>query len=160
MNAGPVPSNATPPRVGGWLLLLALGLLVLPILESIPLISLISLAVRRSSEFPAFTRTTFIAANLDVARWAFSVYAGISLLRIRPGAPFLAGLFLLTNVVILVLVAVVFQFSDLPPRAKGPLMETMIVDVLRGLSWAVVWGLYLLRSKRVRDTYPAAGTPA
>ena len=157
--SAPPPSTSIPTEpqykgVGGWLLLLCLGLIVFG-----PLITLGSLAAgyRESSEyfdqFPGLLVIIVIDTFLSLGLMAFSVYAGIGLWRVRPGAVQMAKRFLLCFLGYLVVAAVLPFMAGLPSAANEVMIVEVIKEMFRGVIYFAIWYTYLNKSKRVRDTY-------
>jgi len=79
----------------------------------------------------------------------FSLYAGLQMWQVRPGAVVVAKRFLLANLIYgLVVPAVVAVMIGLPELA-GDAVKT----ALRAITYTAIWYPYLLKSKRVRATY-------
>ncbi|PYV92332.1 MAG: hypothetical protein DMG05_04840 [Acidobacteria bacterium] len=155
----PVLPPVTPvePRykgVGGWLLFFCLGLTVFN-----PLMSLFSLAgsYRESapyfSQFPGLLVVTGLDTVLSLGLTVFSIYAGASLWRLRPGAVQTAKRYFLWFLAYQA-VAIVLPFMAALPSAPD---ETMIAQTVkgafRGIIYVIIWYSYLNKSERVRATY-------
>src|SRR5208337_5486904 len=105
--------------VAGWLLLLCLGLTVFT-----PLVTLVALAAGYSESskyfdrFPGLLVITLVDTVLSLGIASFSVYAGIGLWRIRPGAVQTAKRYLFCLLGYYALSAVLPFMAGLPPAAN------------------------------------------
>ncbi len=149
------------PRVGGWLALLAWVLVAIgPILRLVVLASSYPTAATVSQDYPAFGWAHATVTVLELGLTAFSIYAGVLLLRVKPGAPVVAIWFLFTTVIAAILETLAYQLSDLPPDVKGPMFAEMAKTIPQAAVAALIWGSYLMVSKRVRDTFARTGPVA
>ena len=130
----PAPAEPLYKGVGGWLLLLCLGLTVFS-----PLITLGSLAVGYSQsskyfdQFPGLLVIVVVDTVLSLGLMAFSVYAGFLGYHIVAAIlPFMAGL---------------------PSAANEAMIAQVAKDAFRGVIFFAVWYSYLNNSKRVSATY-------
>jgi hypothetical protein len=140
--------------VGGWLLLLCLGLTVFT-----PLLTMGSLAtgVRESlsyfDRFPGLLVITVIDTILTLGLVAFSIYVGVGLWSIRPGAVQMAKRYLLCFLGYQAIAAILPFTAGLPSAATWAMIRAVAIDALRGVIYFAVWYSYLNESKRVRATY-------
>jgi hypothetical protein len=140
--------------VGGWLMFFCFGLTVLS-----PLVTLGSLVASYNetsqyfSEFTGLQVITVIDTLLSVGLMVFSIYSGVGLLRIRPGAVQMAKRYLLCLLGYLVVAAILPFLAGLPAEANNGMIESITKDTIRGVIYVAVWYLYLNMSKRVSDTY-------
>ena len=151
------PATAFQPRykgVGGWLLLFCLGLTIFN-----PLISFFSLAgsYRESapyfSQFPGLLVVTGLDTVLSLGLTVFSIYAGASLWRLRPGAVQTAKRYLLWFLAYQgVAIALPFM-AGLASSADETMIAQSVKDAFRGILYVIIWYSYLNKSKRVRATY-------
>jgi len=148
-------ANGTGPElkgIRGWLLVLIAYLLLFEPLRAIPV--LLALSVRPPSV--ALQNVLIIGAIVQTAIAAFSLYAGISLLRLRPGAVSIAKIYFVAMLTLgilelsMVILAAVLSFSD-PTVANmlRPAALTAVIQVVISGAWLV----YLEQSRRVRATY-------
>jgi hypothetical protein len=151
------PATSVEPRykgVGGWLLFFCLGLTVLS-----PLITLGSLVASYSESsqyfdtFPGLLVITVIDTFLSVGLMAFSIYAGVGLWRIRPGALQTAKKYLLWFLAYLAIAAVLPFMAGLPSAANDVLIGEVAKSTFRGVIYFAIWYSYLNKSQRVRGTY-------
>lgn len=151
------PAVSVEPRyrgVGGWLLLFCLSLTVFS-----PLITLGSLAasynkcIHSFHRFPGLLVVTVIDTLLIVGLMTFSIYAGVGLWRIRPGAVRTAKRFLLCVLGYLPIAAVLPFMAGLPPAATGAIIIHVIDEAMSGVAFFAIWYSYLNKSERVKATY-------
>ena len=140
--------------VGGWLLLLCLSLTVFS-----PLLTLGSLAVgfaessKYFAQFHGLLVINVVDTLLSVSLMAFSIYAGVRLWGIRPGAVRMAKIFLLCFLAYLAVAAVLPFMAGLPSAANAAMIGVVAINTFRGVIYFAIWYSYLNTSKRVRATY-------
>jgi hypothetical protein len=153
------PAASVEPRykgVGGWLLLLCLGLTVFS-----PLITLVSLATSYSVSSQYFDRfhgllvITVVDTLLSAGLMVFSVYAGVGLWSIRPGAVRTAKRYLLWFLGYHAVAAILPFTAGLPSAANDAMIAQVLKDTVKGVVYFAIWYSYLNRSERVRATYGA-----
>jgi ABC-type spermidine/putrescine transport system permease subunit I len=83
----------------------------------------------------------------------FSIYAGISLWRVKPGAVSLAKKYFLTVLAYAVIAAFLPFLAGLPAAANSAMIPDVAKDTIRLLVYAAVWYSYLNKSVRVKATY-------
>jgi hypothetical protein len=85
----------------------------------------------------------------------WSVYVGYRLAKGYPNAPSLARwYFLLLPVVFLGQAFLMLTIPGLPESATDAMGNALALEFIKALFTSIVWYLYLIRSKRVRYTYP------
>jgi hypothetical protein len=140
--------------VGGWLLLLCLGLTVFG-----PIMTIVNLGIGYSEysavfdRFPGIKRITIIDTLLSLGLMAFSIYAGMGLWSIRPGAVQMAKRYLLTFLGYLPISAVLPFMAGLPSAANNTMLAAVAPGIIKGVIGFIIWYSYLNNSKRVRATY-------
>lgn len=154
------PTLGSPPAepkykgVGGWLLLLCLGLTIVG-----PLSSLVSLATayRDASQYfavvPGLLALTALDTLLCVGLVAFSVYAGTGLWTLRPGAVRMAKRYLKCFLGYRAVALFLPLIAGLPSEVAEAVITQVTKDGLRGIVYFAVWHSYLSNSTRVRATY-------
>jgi len=148
------PAESRYKGVGGWLLLFCLGLTVFS-----PLITLGSLAAAYGEsskyfhQFPGLLVIAVIDTFLSVGLAAFSVYAGIGLWTIRPGAVQMAKRYLLFFLGYLAIAAILPFMAGLPSAAHEAMFAEVARGTFRGVIYFAIWYSYLNKSKRVSATY-------
>ena len=147
--------------VGGWLLLFCIVLTVLT-----PLSTMKSLFDKNSGltpedlqyfdRYPTPRSLVAIGELLGIGLMTFSIYAGIGLWRIRPGAVRTAKLYLLCSlgvkiigVIVACMVTVVIHQIELDYKEKYGSVAIIVGSLLS----FTIWYSYLSRSKRVKATY-------
>lgn len=140
--------------VDGWLLLLCVSLTVLG-----PLGTLWSLwraygeSAPNFGEFPGWATVFFITAGLTLALTGFGVFAGLGLWGLWPNAVRTAKVYLLCSIGYSGIAALLPLFSDLPTDASQKAAVGALTGSLRPIAFAVIWYVYLGRSRRVQATY-------
>jgi len=84
---------------------------------------------------------------------AFSVYAGIRLWDIRPGAVRTAKRFLWCIVGYHAVLLFLPFLAGLPKIATGAMIVSAVTELMGALVYVGLWTSYLNRSQRVRATY-------
>jgi Protein of unknown function (DUF2569) len=140
--------------VGGWLLLLCLGLTVFG-----PAMTLYSLSAGYTEsspyfdQFPGLKVVTVVDALLCFALMAFSIYAGAGLWTIRPGAVQVAKKYLLCFLGYHAVEAILPFLAGLPAAANEAMIVEVVKEALKGVLYFAIWYSYLNKSERVRSTY-------
>ena len=145
--------------VRGWLLLLCLYLMI-----AMPLIALLGTigALQRAIAAPTLQGALLSEVALEIALALLAAFAGWALYRMRPNAVKVAKAYFITMLTlsnlglgVLVVNALVVsrnQDNALLNTLQGPAAVASIRQVIL----SAVWLVYLLRSKRVRATFPKA----
>lgn len=160
-NASPYfnPEQAAPPPpayqgVGGWLLLLCLGLTVFsPLLTVAALATSFTASAAAFDRFPGLLVVVVVDTLLSVCLMAFSVYAGTGLWTIRPGAVAMAKRYLLFFLAYSAVAAVLPFLAGLPAKANNAMLASVFKDTGRAIIYFAVWYSYLGKSSRVQATY-------
>jgi phosphotransferase system glucose/maltose/N-acetylglucosamine-specific IIC component len=154
----PPPVKREPRRIGGWLILPAIGLVASPILGLIGILATIESMTgdkyeRLTGMYPGYSAYSGLYLVVRVALLAFVVVVAINFFKKRAATPLLMiGLMITQAVCALILFLIglaVFRTGD----------ELVIVSLLRSnnfigaLLWCLVWIPYLLKSKRVEETF-------
>jgi hypothetical protein len=141
-------------KVGGWLLLFAITLLVFnPAMKLVGILGSFGPVAAIASKYPRFSAIYAALFAIDVAMMVWSIAAGVALLRARPYAVRLAKLFLIVNPLLLFGAAVALGSSDLPAKARDAMNMEGAKQVSRTIVYGIIWGLYLARSRRVKETF-------
>ena len=144
--------------VRGWLLLLCIYLVIV-----MPLIAILGAigALQRAASAPALRGALLTEIVLEIGLAGLAAYAGWALYQMRRNAVKIAKAYF-----IIMLVLAIFGFGVLLATApalsqaqdNAALFNTLrapaTVAILRQAILSVVWLVYLLRSKRVRATFP------
>ena len=145
--------------IGGWLLLLCLGLLaVIPFTALVDTYYFTKLWLEKGFRFPLTFLISSVQLMMQLGLASFGVYTGLALWRLKPGAVSLTKLFLLASLLIPFLQVplslmtyfelneiILFNLKDHFLNLWGPTL------------FFVVWYIYLSRSKRVEATYDMPG---
>jgi hypothetical protein len=150
-------SAPTEPRykgVGGWLLLLCLGLTVFgPVSTLYFLATGYTEASQLFDQFPGLKVITVVDSLLGLGLMAFSIYAGTGLWSIRPGAVQMAKRYFLFFLGYYAVAAILPFLAGLPAAVNEAMIGEVVKDTLRGVLYFAVWYSYLNKSERVRSTY-------
>jgi hypothetical protein len=140
--------------VGGWLLFFCVSLTILS-----PAITFVSLArsygasSRFFSQFHGLLVITVLDTILSTALMAFSIYAGVCLWKVRPGALRTAKTYLFCLLAYFAVAAVLPFMAGLPSAANAAMLPVVVLSSVRGLIYFAIWYSYLIKSKRVQATY-------
>jgi Protein of unknown function (DUF2569) len=150
--AGQIQTVATYRGVGGWLLFFILSLTVFtPLLHAYIIYS--EKQSYQVTPSPLFFNLLAIDWFMRGILIVFGLYAGIELWQMKPKAVQIAKAYLVAIFMQqLVLLAVgIWIASKVAPSPD--LIGSLIIQPLRSFFYAVIWYLYLVKSKRVAATY-------
>ena len=151
------PQVRDPKLVGvrGWLLLLCVGLIVFqPALTIRDLVELNGEMQRHSAALAGLDNFYLFVMVTSVLVTLASVWVGILLWRVQPGAHILARHFLLLRFAFVCLSPLsIFLFVDVPALGAGAVLGGAATEIGRTAINTVVWYLYLLKSRRVSATF-------
>ena len=151
--------NQETPRyqgVRGWLLLLCLSLTILdPFAMLLSLFSVANASKPLFEKHPGLLTLIAVSGIFRLAVAVFSVYAGLALWRVVPGAVPIARKYLMAVVLYTVFAFILPALVGLPEELAREIAGGSSVAGLLTISYAFVWYVYLTRSKRVRATYHA-----
>jgi hypothetical protein len=142
--------------VKGWLLILCLNLTILDPFAM--LLSLFSVANASKPLFDKYPGLLTLIAVSGVGRLAvavFSVYAGLALWRIAPGAVSTARKYFMAVVLYTLFAFFLPARVGLPEDLAQEIAGSSSIAGMLTISYAFIWYVYLNRSKRVRATYRA-----
>jgi hypothetical protein len=143
--------------VGGWLLLLCVGLTVLsPILVAVGIVRDYLVESPYFERFPRLRVVLFIDLALRVALTAYGMWVGMRLGTASPRAVQAAKRYFQAAVAYLIVAALLPFAADLPPDALPALAMAVARQTIPALIGIGLWYAYLVRSKRVQATYPDA----
>ena len=145
--------------VRGWLRLLCLYLMI-----AMPLVALLGTigALQRAIAAPALQGALLSEVALEIALAAFAAFGGWALYRMRPNAVKVAKAYFiimltLSNLGLAILVVTALVISRNQDNALlNTLQGPAAVASIRQVILSAVWLTYLLRSRRVRATFPKA----
>jgi hypothetical protein len=144
--------------VAGWLLLFCVTLtMVNPLAALASFITAYWEAAPYFDAFPRLLTVTLIDMVLSLGLMILSVYAGIILWRVRPGAVQCVKKYLILILVYKAIAAVLPFLAGLPDEADTAMIASVALDAVRGLVFFGVWYSYLNKSERVRATYEFVG---
>jgi hypothetical protein len=140
--------------VRGWLLLLCLGLTVFsPLFRLGDLVWGYQGSSKHFDQFPGLLVIIVIDTIFSLGLMAFSVYAGIGLWSIRPGAVQMAKRYLLYFLGYHAVAAILPFMAGLPSAATKAMIMPVAQNTLEGVIYFAVWYSYLNNSKRVKATF-------
>ena len=140
--------------VKGWLLLLCINLTILdPFAMLFNLASVNHLTKPHFEKYPALQQLVLIGGACNLALMVFSIYAGVSLWKVFPGAVSTAKKYFLA-VFFYSLFSVVLPFLvGLPEAAQQEFSANTSLNSLITILYITGWYIYLNKSRRVRATY-------
>ena len=142
--------------VGGWLLFFCLSLTLFnPGATVYNLWQAIPQNQPFFNAYPGLFLLTVVDSVVSLGIAGLSVYAGIVMWRVRPGAVKVARTFLIVGAVYTVLAPFAPLLAGLPQRANDIIVSSAFTAVGRGVIYYAIWLSYLTSSKRVRATYTA-----
>src|SRR5262245_21621215 len=128
--------------IGGWLLVLCLLLLVFqPINLALSVVSALDALPLRGTPLALIVLGQLVVAGIGVA-------AGLALVGRRMGAPHLAK----TSLILSAAMDFIVYTTPFFPNNRYPGTTPLLLGA--SMSYYAVWILYLLRSRRVRNTFP------
>ncbi len=141
--------------IKGWLLFLCIALTFI-----FPLNTINKLVQSYSSSIPYFnTYPNLLFANiLDITLCGIliiiSMYAGISLWQIKENAVSVTKMFLWFGIIYTFLEpALIILIAGLPEIANNAIIKASIIDAIVNFTSFFIWYLYLLKSKRIANTF-------
>ncbi len=140
--------------VQGWLLLLCVSLTILDPLSIVTNLFVATDAAKSQFErYPEFFKFILISGVCRIALMVFSIYAGVTLWKVVPGAVLVARKYL--QAVLLYSVFAVFlpRIVGLPDELYRDLAAANLLNSLLTISYVATWFLYLTHSRRVKATY-------
>jgi hypothetical protein len=150
----PAPAEPRYKGVGGWLLLLCIGLTVFTPLNNIGSFAVgYSESAKYFDQFPGLLVITLIKTPLILGLTVFSFYVGVGLWSIRPGAVKMAKQYLLCFLGYHAFAAILPFMAGLPSAATKAMIGPVAVEILMSVIYFAVWYSYLSESKRVTATY-------
>jgi hypothetical protein len=142
--------------VGGWLRFLVVVLIVLG-----PLFSLSTLGSVQSElkplvpRFPAFGQLVDMVLAFTLVQVLWSIFVGYRLAKGYHNAPSLAKwFFILTPILFVIQSLLMLSVPGLPSESTRAMGGALVPEFFKTAISSLVWYLYLVRSKRVRYTYP------
>ena len=143
--------------VRGWLLILCLNVAILDPLTMLLTIFLVTSATKPYfGEHPELLRLCLASGLCRLALAVFSVYAGIALWKIVPGAVSVAKKYLLAVLLYSVVALILPVLVGIPRESYQEFAGQTFFNSLLTMAYAFIWYIYLQRSRRVKATYPLA----
>ncbi len=140
--------------VGGWLMFFIITLTFFSPLGTCSVLG------RYDSEwgslyqaYPVIRTIKWINVVFGVGLVCFSVYAGISLWKVRPNAVAIAKTYLVTAALVGTMLIFLPLMAGLPEEANAAMLKALPMAILTVLVYPTIWFLYLTKSKRVATTF-------
>jgi hypothetical protein len=150
------PIGSSPKGVGGWLALFIIGQLFLrPLLTWVEMSNPKSITPSQIADrFPTTATLLTIEKIIIIHLILFGIAVAFSLWKVRtPFSVKLAKIYLISNPIVLVLDALLYKLSDLPPNIQDTVMQHGFLNAGKAALWCIVWFLYFTNSERVHATY-------
>lgn len=144
------PLSGIQAGVKGWLLLFCISLTIITPLFSAAGISREWVDGQQYLDLPGFREALFFEITVFSFFALYSVFTGVQLWQVKPNAVRNAKRFVLLQAVVAVAV----------PLILAPMLGVSFIEVdglrstVHGLIYMAIWYPYLLKSKRVKATYP------
>ena len=143
--------------VRGWLLLLCLNIAILdPVTMLLTIFLVVSATKPYFGEHPELLRLCLVSGICRLALAVFSVYAGLGLWKVMPGALSVAKKYLLTVVLYSVVASFLPAFVGVPQESYQEFAGQTVFNSFLTMAYAIAWYIYLQRSRRVKATYTSA----
>jgi uncharacterized membrane protein len=140
--------------VRGWLLILCLNVGIFDPLTMLLTIFLVTNATKPYfGEHPELLRLCLASGICRLALAVFSVYAGMALWKIVPGAVSIAKKYLMAVVLYSVVASLLPVIAGVPQESYQEFASQTLFNSFLTMSYAIAWYIYLQRSKRVKATY-------
>jgi hypothetical protein len=143
--------------VRGWLLILCLNVAILDPLTMLFTIFLVTSATKPYfGEHPELLRLCLASGLCRLALAVFSVYTGIALWKIVPGAVSIARKYFLAVLLYSVVASLLPVLVGIPRESYQEFAGQTIFNSFLTMAYSITWYIYLQRSRRVKATYPSA----
>ena len=140
--------------VRGWLLVLCLNIAILDPLTMLLTIFLVTSATKPYfGEHPELLRLCLASGICRLGLAVFSVYAGLGLWKVVPGALSVAKKYLLAVVLYSVIASFLPALVGVPQESYQEFAGQTVFNSFLTMAYAITWYIYLQRSKRVKATY-------
>ena len=149
-----IESNPKYKGVAGWLMLLCVGLTILgPLRSLVALVQSYNESSPHFDHFPGLKTLAIIDIPLVLALISFSVYAGLRLWQIKPGAVQTAKKFFICMLAYTAISSALPFMVGLPQQATSVMLGEAIKGIIQSAISVGIWYFYLKESKRVKATY-------
>ena len=143
--------------VRGWLLLLCLNIAILdPVTMLLTIFLVVSATKPYFGEHPELLRLCLVSGICRLALAVFSVYAGLGLWKVVPGALSVAKRYLLAVVLYSVVASFLPALVGVPQESYQEFAGQTVFNSFLTMAYAIAWYIYLQRSRRVKATYTSA----
>jgi hypothetical protein len=154
VQAGRGGGSAGQKQVGGWLLVLCL---LLTIVNPVLSIAFLYLMFSIVADFPKMVAPAVLVIIVTAPLTCYSVYAGVALWKIKPGATATARNYLMTVLFCSIagtaisFLRLIFSSSNL--RGVEATFTFSLIGTILTIISVSIWHSYLNRSRRVGETY-------
>jgi hypothetical protein len=149
-------TGAGPVGIGGWLLFFIIGQLAcrpLKVLSDFGNSKTVDVS-QIAQRFPLTARTIEIERVVMIFLLVFGIIVALALLRMHDSRPVtLAKLYLITNAVSTLVLALLYLTTDLPDTSRTQLIVQGFLNFGLVSTVSAIWFLYFTRSRRVHATY-------
>ncbi len=143
--------------VRGWLLILCLNIAILdPFTMLLTIFLVVSATKPYFGEHPELLRLCLVSGICRLALAVFSVYAGLGLWKVVPGALSVAKRYLLAVVLYSVVASFLPALVGVPQESYQEFAGQTVFNSFLTMAYAIAWYIYLQRSRRVKATYTSA----
>ncbi len=143
--------------VRGWLLILCLNIAILdPVTMLLTIFLVVSATKPYFGEHPELLRLCLVSGICRLALAVFSVYAGLGLWKVVPGALSVAKRYLLAVVLYSVVASFLPALVGVPQESYQEFAGQTVFNSFLTMAYAIAWYIYLQRSRRVKATYTSA----
>jgi len=140
--------------VKGWLLLLCVNLMILDPCSILFSLFVVTNATKpHFDQYPGLLKLMFINGACSIGLTVFSIYAGISLLKILPNAVKTAKKYLSTAFMYSIISIFLPALVGLPEKAYNDITGNTLFNSLITMLYLALWYQYLKKSRRVMATY-------
>ncbi len=140
--------------VKGWLLFFCFSLIILgPGFVLYNIITAYEDIGPVIEEFPNVFVIVVIDTVLSLAMIVFSIYAGLMLYKIKPGAVKITKMYLKTYLVYIIISSILPFMAGFPSRVNELMLQEMIPGIIGSLAYFFIWYSFMNVSKRVKATY-------
>jgi hypothetical protein len=140
--------------VRGWLLILCLNIAIFdPVTMLLTIFLVVSATKPYFGEHPELLRLCLVSGICRLALAVFSVYAGLGLWKVVPGALSVAKKYLLAVVLYSVVASFLPALVGVPQESYQEFAGQTVFNSFLTMAYAIVWYIYLQRSRRVKATY-------
>ena len=136
-------------KVGGWLLIFCLSLVVVQ-----PLMAIITMITLIEGIFPSIVLKYFlIDCLIQMAVTLYGVYVGIQLFKLKSNAVSVAKTYLIVSVAVCLISVFLPYVMDVSSYLSADIMAANIRGMIRSVIYFAIWTSYFNKSRRVKITF-------